>query len=255
LATNDRWRNEILQIAVSSQLKAVHRHLPTMCADGRLIPPKDAAADAPRTSDAGARAAFKGKGKGPASKGKLLSPAEVAAAFNSKFPQAPICRPAENVETRALAAMQPTAAMKKKATAKDGRVDEVRLGELVREAAMAVFATVSVLVAVYVHEIVFFNLLVRDKRFQMLTAAGMGVMMMCPSCLTNKFVHPPGVSGNGFPSIFSQKVRVAHDVDGVVAPLHAKYRCKNPQCPMVIESARRSAANVSRGAGAVEARE
>lgn len=51
------------------------------------------------------------------------------------------------------------------------------------------------------------------------------------------------------------QVRVAHDVDGVVAPLHAKYRCKNPQCPMVIESARRSAANVSRGAGAVEARE
>ena len=34
------------------------------------------------------------------------------------------------------------------------------------------------------------------------------------------------------------QVRVAHDVDGVVVPLVGRYRCKNPACDLVKQSAR-----------------
>lgn len=43
---------------------------------------------------------------------------------------------------------------------------------------------------------------------------------------------------------------MAHDVDGTAAPLHARYRCKGPRCPMVMDSARRSAENLQKGGGA-----
>lgn len=46
-------------------------------------------------------------------------------------------------------------------------------------------------------------------RIQVETPAGVGVKMICPSCLSNEFVDTPGVSGNGFPSLFYQKVRRA----------------------------------------------
>ncbi|CAN0546340.1 unnamed protein product, partial [Ectocarpus sp. 8 AP-2014] len=98
------------------------------------------------------------------------------------------------------------------------------MGELLREAAMAAFATIHVAVALYVHEVVFFEELVRDPRFhrQVTNAGEVGVRMICPSCLTNEFVETPGVWGNGFPSVSSQKIRVAHDIHGVVVPVFGK---------------------------------
>lgn len=167
-ASANLWSNDALQVAVAAQLKAVHRHLPTISPDGRLIPPKAAAGDACHTSAAGTPAALNGNGKG---KSRGPSPAAVAAAFKKKFPQAPICRPIEDVEARALDAMRPTAALKKKATAQDGSIDQVKLDELLREAAMSVFATNNVVVAVYAHEVIFFGILVRDKRFRVRTTA------------------------------------------------------------------------------------
>lgn len=159
------WSNDPLQVAVSNQLKAVHRHLPSISADGRLVPSNNAAAGAP--------AALKGKGKGksPAWKGKGMSPKEIAAAFRERFPQAPICRPVDNVETRAIAAMKPTPAIRKAATMANGRIDEERMRELLREAAMAVFATINVVVLAFVHEVVFFEQLVKDPRFRVSVTA------------------------------------------------------------------------------------
>ncbi|CAM9596728.1 unnamed protein product [Pylaiella littoralis] len=171
------------------------------------------------------------KGKGSQSKkpAKPPSPAAVAAAFREKFPQAPICTPVDDVETRARAAMHPTAAtLAIKEKVKNHGAD---MGELIQEAAMAVFATIHVIVAVYAHEIISFKHLV-------LTPDGdESVKMICPSCLTNEFVETPGVSGNGFPSVSSQKIRVVHDIDGLVVVVCGKYRCKNPDCKSNIDSA------------------
>ncbi|CAN0254765.1 unnamed protein product, partial [Ectocarpus sp. 13 AM-2016] len=131
--------------------------------------------------------------------------------------------------------------------ATDGGAD---MGELLREAAMAAFATIHVAVALYVHEVVFFEELVRDPRFQVKTKGGeLGVRMICPSCLTNEFVETPGVSGNGFPSVSSQKLRVAHDIHGVVVPVFGKYRYKNPACDLNIRSARKSAEKAEKNGG------
>ncbi|CAM9751148.1 unnamed protein product [Ectocarpus sp. 6 AP-2014] len=149
------------------------------------------------------------KGKGPAA--RHPSPAAVARAFREKFPQVPICTPEEGVEARARAAMHPTAAttaMSRAAT--DGGAD---MGELLREAAMAAFATIHVAVALYI--IVFVMCPPQVK----VNGGEVGVRTICPSCLTNEFVETPGVSRNGFPSVSRQKIRVAHDIHGVVVPV------------------------------------
>eukprot|EP00752_Nemacystus_decipiens_P018077 g16209.t1 len=146
-------------------------------------------------------------------------------------------------ETRAVAAMQAakTAAAKAAAKAKSkagGSSDneEVDVGQVMRQAAMATFATMNVRVVLYVHEVVFFQELVQLEEFQFETKNGMGVRMICPSCRTNKFVLPPGVQNNGYPNVSAKRVRVAYDVDGVVVPLAGRYRCKNPQCDLVLGS-------------------
>ena len=41
---------------------------------------------------------------------------------------------------------------------------------------------------------------------QVMTSAGMGVRMVCPGCLSNTHVKPPGASGHGFPSVNAGRV-------------------------------------------------
>lgn len=188
-----------------------------------------------------------------------------------RFPQAPICRPVESVEMLAKAAMGPTAATAamKRLVQNDG----ADMKQLLRQAAMAAFATPHVVIALYVHEVVFFQELVALEQFQVSetrrvsiwvgsprlpvdialtpsravkllrnfrvvacvappllaersgshadeslpsfylrqvqTPSGLGVRMICPYCETNELVDTPGMSGNGFPSLSSQKVRCA----------------------------------------------
>lgn len=138
------WSNRGLQDAIPRSGKAVTMHLPTIGVDGRLYPP----------------------GTKVKAETLLPPPRVVAAQFMEKFPEAPICRPLQSVETRALAAMQPSAAtpaMKKKATRETGAV---ALDKQLREAAMGVFATIQVVIALYVHEVVHFEELASDERFQ-----------------------------------------------------------------------------------------
>ncbi|CAB1120051.1 unnamed protein product [Ectocarpus sp. CCAP 1310/34] len=86
-------------------------------------------------------------------KERHLPPKYVAAAFNRRFPDAPICRPADSPEKRAAAAMKAakvTPAMRTRV--EKGEIMDVFL----KEPAMAVFATTQVVFALYVHEVVFF---------------------------------------------------------------------------------------------------
>ncbi|CAM9973685.1 unnamed protein product, partial [Pylaiella littoralis] len=209
-----RWNNRGLQDAMSRSARLVMRYMPRIAAGGALIPP------GMRAGDAGVK-----------------SPRAVAAQFRARFPNAPICRPLESVEDRALAAMQlkaATPAMKKRAEEGED------MGYLLREAAMGVFATVHVDVAIFAHELVFFPIMVKDERFQARTENGTAVVMICPGCKSNKFVKPPGVSGHGFPCL-SAKLRVAHDIAGVAVPVAGRYACLGPTCPLRMESAKRAA--------------
>ncbi|CAM9570500.1 unnamed protein product [Pylaiella littoralis] len=209
-----RWNNRGLQDAMSRSARSVMRYMPRIAAGGALIP------QGMRAGDAGVK-----------------SPRAVAAQFRARFPNAPICRPLESVEDRALAAMQlkaATPAMKKRAEEGED------MGYLLREAAMGVFATVHVDVAIFAHELVFFPILVKDERFQVQTENGTAVVMICPGCKSNKFVKPPGVSGHGFPCL-SAKLRVAHDIAGVAVPVAGRYACLGPTCPLRMESAKRAA--------------
>ncbi|CAN0138034.1 unnamed protein product [Ectocarpus sp. 4 AP-2014] len=211
-----RWNNRGLQDAMSRAVKAILEYLPTITGDGRLLPP-----------------GTRGRGSD-----NVRSPRLKAAAFKRRFPNSPVCKPLESVETRAIEAMQPSAATG--AMQERAKKDE-DLGHRLREAAMATFATVDVEIALYVHEVVFFEELVRDDRFKVNTRGGAGVRMICPGCKSNKFVKPPGVSGHGFPCM-GAKLRVAHDVAGVVVPVTGRYACLGPGCPLRLESAKRSAA-------------
>ncbi|CAM9753350.1 unnamed protein product [Pylaiella littoralis] len=217
-----RWNNCGLQDALVRLGRSVTLHLPTAAVDGSLRPPGTRGGDA----------------------AVLPPPRVVAAQFRERFPEAPFCRPVESVEVRALAAMRPssaTAAMKKRAKKGGEVMDMEMLDDLLREAAMAVFATIHVVVIVYLLEVVFFEDLVKLKCFQVETASGRGVMMICPGCKTNKYVVTPGHSGGGYPSLNSDRVRVAHDVCGVVMPIFGRYSCKNPKCSLVIDSAKKAA--------------
>ena len=142
-----RWSSKALQVAMSRSGRAVVDFLPTIAANGSLLPPRKKAAGG------------KGKGKDTAES----SPRDVAAAFRKRFPQAPICHPVASVETRAIETMQPneaTLAMKKR------EEQGADMGRLLRVSAMSVFATIHVVVALYVHEVVFFEELVGLKPFQ-----------------------------------------------------------------------------------------
>ena len=116
----------------------------------------------------------------------LLSPQSVAAAYNRRYPDGPIRRPLESAEKRASAAMNrasATDATRKKAAAEaEKRVSEMDPGsaralrkkeeagaimdQLLKEAAVAVFSTMHVVFALYVHEVVFFDVLVNIPTFQ-----------------------------------------------------------------------------------------
>ncbi|CAB1110869.1 unnamed protein product [Ectocarpus sp. CCAP 1310/34] len=95
-----------------------------------------------------------------------------------------------NLEERAAAAMKAAKVTPAMSTrVENGEIIDV----LLKESAMAVFATTQVVFALYVHEV-------------MTTPGGAkGVRMICPGCKSNSEVKPPGVSGHEFPNAGAQK--------------------------------------------------
>ncbi|CAB1106483.1 unnamed protein product [Ectocarpus sp. CCAP 1310/34] len=157
--------NVELQTAFAKQARTVLDTLPKIAGNGTLTPPQ-----------------WK--------KERHLPPKYVVAALNRRFPDAPICRPADSPEKRAAAAMKAAKVTPAMSTrVENGAIIDVLLKELV----MAVFATTQVVFALYVHEVV-------------TTPSGAkGVRMICPGCKSNSEVKPPGVSGHDFPNAGAQK--------------------------------------------------
>ena len=156
----DRWTNAEIQASIANTAKSVMKHVPSAREDGILLAP------------------------GAKERDLLRPPAVVAAEFNKRFPEAPLCRPLESPEKLAEAAMNPaattkamekraekillaavpgetTAAVRQRAEKKKGILEQLRM-----EAAMAVFATMNVVFALYMLEVVFFDILVKIPRFQ-----------------------------------------------------------------------------------------
>ncbi|CAN0306689.1 unnamed protein product, partial [Ectocarpus sp. 6 AP-2014] len=171
----------------------------------------------------------------------LKSPKSIAAAFRQRFPEAPICRPVGSPEKRAWAAMQPSEATEKirsRATVGES-TNQGLLGQLLKDAAMAVFATLHVVFLVYLLEVVFFDVLVN---IPVTTRSGAtSVRMICPGCRSNKFMEPPGVSGHGWSNVSATKIRAIPDVGRAVVPLSGRYACTNLECPLVLASAKNAA--------------
>ncbi|CAB1113640.1 unnamed protein product [Ectocarpus sp. CCAP 1310/34] len=203
----ERWMNVELQTAIVKQARTVLDTLPKIAGNGTLTPPQWM-------------------------KERHLPPKYVAAAFNRRFPDAPICRPADSLEKRAAAAMKAAKVTPAMSTrVENGEIIDV----LLKESVMAVFATTQVVFALYVHEV-------------MTTPGGAkGVRMIGPGCKSNSEVKPPGVSGHDFPNAGAQKairtfaIRAVPDVGRVVVPLAGRYFCTASGCPLVLESAKKAA--------------
>lgn len=119
--------------------------LPTTAANGILLPPTERAAGG------------KGKGK-PITES---SPRVVAAAFRMKFHQAPVCHPVETIDSGDWSD-ETRGSYSRNEEAEQG----TDMGNLLRVSTMSVFSTVHVVVALYVHEVVFFEELACFKPFQ-----------------------------------------------------------------------------------------
>ncbi|CAB1113369.1 unnamed protein product [Ectocarpus sp. CCAP 1310/34] len=81
----------------------------------------------------------------------MLTHARLSTAIYRRFPDAPICRPADSPEKRAAAAMKAAKVTPAMSTrVENGEIIDV----LLKESAMAVFATTQVVFALYVHEVI-----------------------------------------------------------------------------------------------------
>ena len=144
--------NPRVQMSIATRLHGVKKWLPTFAENGQFKRSPSAAAAAAAASSTGVESAAR------------ESNAAIAAEFRERFPHAPIVFPRESPETLALAALKPSAVTKAMKTNVEKNGGDVV--QLQRESAMGFFPTRHMRVALFTHELCFFEDLVALKPFQ-----------------------------------------------------------------------------------------